>query len=303
MFQGERHRVVDPGREGRDDLAQRGLLGAGRQQDGHIDVARQPGLAPALDRDAADDRVRNAAGAEEGVESPGGFELGVHRQPLSRRRSATRSWIARRSMAALSPSARDVSQTRTSPSYSARASSTVSRATRRSVSLRSQASARRCPSRKRLRSSRETMTTRFYRTVMLVRRIVRSVSRSKLAAPSVDVQGMGDLVAHGPGDPHGDDPAPGHLELQDARVDPSAARFRPDQAHAVGQRHGGHVTLPADMPYMALAHSVRPVRAKAGGGGIYSGVLELEMTGRWVIAVRITGPVSDQITHTLDIHC
>jgi len=65
---------------------------------------------------------------------------------------------------------------------------------------------------------------------------------------------------------------------------------------------GATVTLSADMPSMPLAHSVRPVRAKAGGGGIYSGVLELEMTGRWVIAVRITGPVSDQITHTLDIH-
>ncbi len=71
---------------------------------------------------------------------------------------------------------------------------------------------------------------------------------------------------------------------------------------STGRRlEGATVTLSADMPSMPLAHSVRPVTATARGGGAYSGVLELEMTGRWVITTRVTGPVSDQITHTLEI--
>jgi hypothetical protein len=64
---------------------------------------------------------------------------------------------------------------------------------------------------------------------------------------------------------------------------------------------GATVTLSADMPSMPLAHTVRPVTATPGPPGTYSGVLELEMAGRWVIAVRIGGPVNDQLTHTLDI--
>jgi len=66
--------------------------------------------------------------------------------------------------------------------------------------------------------------------------------------------------------------------------------------------NGAAVTLAADMPSMPLAHSVRPVTATPGAGaGTYDGALELEMTGRWVITVRIAGPVYDQVTHTIDV--
>lgn len=65
---------------------------------------------------------------------------------------------------------------------------------------------------------------------------------------------------------------------------------------------GATVTLEADMPSMPLAHSVRPVRAVPGPEpGTYHGTLELAMTGRWVIAVRVAGPLRDQVTHTIDV--
>ncbi len=66
---------------------------------------------------------------------------------------------------------------------------------------------------------------------------------------------------------------------------------------------GATVTMQADMPSMPLAHSSHPVTATPGDRpGTYRGTLELEMTGRWVINVRIAGPVNDQATHTLDIN-
>lgn len=65
---------------------------------------------------------------------------------------------------------------------------------------------------------------------------------------------------------------------------------------------GARVTLHADMPSMPLAHSVRPVTAAPAGPGTYQGTLELEMAGRWVVAARIAGPVSDQVTHALDVN-
>ncbi len=66
---------------------------------------------------------------------------------------------------------------------------------------------------------------------------------------------------------------------------------------------GATVTLHADMPSMPLAHGVRPVAAVTGPRpGTYEGTLELEMAGRWVVAVRIAGPVNDQVTHALDIN-
>lgn len=66
---------------------------------------------------------------------------------------------------------------------------------------------------------------------------------------------------------------------------------------------GATVTLHADMPSMPLTHSLRPVSASPGSRpGTYRGRLELEMTGRWVVAVRIAGPVSDQVSHTLDVN-
>jgi hypothetical protein len=62
------------------------------------------------------------------------------------------------------------------------------------------------------------------------------------------------------------------------------------------------VTLAADMPSMPLAHSVPPAAATAGTApGAYHGTLELEMAGRWVVTVRIAGPVYDQVTHTIDV--
>ncbi len=66
--------------------------------------------------------------------------------------------------------------------------------------------------------------------------------------------------------------------------------------------NGATVTLAADMPSMPLAHSVRPATASAGiAPGTYHGTLELEMAGRWVVTVRIAGPVYDQVTHTIDV--
>lgn len=32
-----------------------------------------------------------------------------------------------------------------------------------------------------------------------------------------------------------------------------------------------------------------------------SKALPSEMTGRWVVAVRIVGPIHDQVTHTIDV--
>jgi hypothetical protein len=55
------------------------------------------------------------------------------------------------------------------------------------------------------------------------------------------------------------------------------------------------------MPSMPLAHSVRPAGAAGTAPGVYRGTLELEMAGRWVIAARVTGPVSDQFTRVVDI--
>ncbi|MBI3028579.1 MAG: FixH family protein [Candidatus Rokubacteria bacterium] len=65
---------------------------------------------------------------------------------------------------------------------------------------------------------------------------------------------------------------------------------------------GAQVSLSADMPSMPLAHSVRPADATpATAPGTYHGTLELEMAGRWVVTVRITGPVYDQVTHAIDV--
>ncbi len=65
---------------------------------------------------------------------------------------------------------------------------------------------------------------------------------------------------------------------------------------------GATVTLTADMPSMPLAHGVRPVTATPGPqAGTYQGTLELAMTGRWVVAARIAGPVHDHVTHPIDV--
>lgn len=65
---------------------------------------------------------------------------------------------------------------------------------------------------------------------------------------------------------------------------------------------GATVVLTGDMPSMPLVHSVTPVSAAPGTTpGSYQGVIQLEMVGRWVIAVRVTGPVTDAFTHDLDV--
>jgi len=65
---------------------------------------------------------------------------------------------------------------------------------------------------------------------------------------------------------------------------------------------GAAVTLHADMPSMPLAHNVPPVTAAPGPQpGTYQAVLELDMTGRWVIAVRVAAPVRDQLTHVIEV--
>lgn len=62
------------------------------------------------------------------------------------------------------------------------------------------------------------------------------------------------------------------------------------------------VVLTADMPSMPLVHSVPPTTAAPGlARGTYQGVIALEMAGRWVIGIRVTGPVTDAFTHNLDV--
>lgn len=65
---------------------------------------------------------------------------------------------------------------------------------------------------------------------------------------------------------------------------------------------GASVVLTADMPSMPLVHSVPPVRAAPGATpGAYEGVIQFEMAGRWMIGVRVTGPVTDAFVHDLDV--
>lgn len=59
---------------------------------------------------------------------------------------------------------------------------------------------------------------------------------------------------------------------------------------------GAQISVGADMPSMAMAHSVKPVKAKAGRTpGEYFTKLELEMHGEWAVKLRISGPVRDQL--------
>jgi len=56
------------------------------------------------------------------------------------------------------------------------------------------------------------------------------------------------------------------------------------------------LTVGADMPSMPLAHSVRPVIAKATGTpGEYQARLALEMYGDWALRLKISGTVRDQL--------
>ena len=59
---------------------------------------------------------------------------------------------------------------------------------------------------------------------------------------------------------------------------------------------GAQVAIGADMPSMPMAHNIKPVKAKAGGKpGEYEARLDLEMAGEWVLKLRLSGPVRDQL--------
>lgn len=59
---------------------------------------------------------------------------------------------------------------------------------------------------------------------------------------------------------------------------------------------GVGLTVGADMPSMPMAHNVRPTRAvPAAEPGVYRVRLELEMHGEWVLRLRLSGPIRDQI--------
>ena len=59
---------------------------------------------------------------------------------------------------------------------------------------------------------------------------------------------------------------------------------------------GAEVSVGADMPSMAMAHNVKPVKAAPGlGPGEYRARLQLQMTGEWAVKLRVSGPLRDQI--------
>ncbi len=59
---------------------------------------------------------------------------------------------------------------------------------------------------------------------------------------------------------------------------------------------GVSVVAGADMPSMPLAHAVRPVTAMPGPApGEYRFRLALEMHGEWVVKLRLSGPLHDQL--------
>lgn len=103
-------------------------------------------------------------------------------------------------------------------------------------------------------------------------------------------------------------PAPGSVAAEVACVAESSALRQRCRVRLTDRRtgrpvEGATVTLTADMPSMPLAHSARPITAApAGAAGTYQGMLELEMAGRWVVAVRIAGPVQDQVTHPIEVN-
>ena len=59
---------------------------------------------------------------------------------------------------------------------------------------------------------------------------------------------------------------------------------------------GAQLTVGADMPSMPMAHIVKPVKAQpTKTPGEYRTKLELEMSGEWVVKLRLAGPVRDQL--------
>lgn len=65
---------------------------------------------------------------------------------------------------------------------------------------------------------------------------------------------------------------------------------------------GAAVVLVADMPSMPLVHNVAPAAATPGPRpGTYVAGLQFEMSGRWVVTIRVTGPVADALTQDLEV--
>ncbi len=64
-----------------------------------------------------------------------------------------------------------------------------------------------------------------------------------------------------------------------------------------GQRiEGVQIVVGADMPSMAMAHNVRPVRAvPTGKPGVYKFRLALEMRGLWALKIKVSGARRDLI--------
>ncbi len=63
---------------------------------------------------------------------------------------------------------------------------------------------------------------------------------------------------------------------------------------------GAEVTVNADMPSMAMAHNVRPVKAMPmGGPGGYHARIELEMYGQWALTLDVEGPTRDKVIEKL----
>jgi hypothetical protein len=59
---------------------------------------------------------------------------------------------------------------------------------------------------------------------------------------------------------------------------------------------GVEVTVLADMPSMAMAHNVRPVKAAPGHEpGQYLARLRFEMAGEWALRLRLAGAIHDQV--------
>ncbi len=59
---------------------------------------------------------------------------------------------------------------------------------------------------------------------------------------------------------------------------------------------GAKITVGADMPSMPMAHNVKPVQAVPGDKpGEYRVTLDLEMQGEWMVKLRLSGPLKDQL--------
>ena len=54
---------------------------------------------------------------------------------------------------------------------------------------------------------------------------------------------------------------------------------------------------------MPMAHHMKPVDGKPGSApGEYQGMFHFEMAGEWMIDIRVTDPVRDQILHKVMVH-